>query len=205
MKNLLIAGLVILLLGYSAYSQQTTYKLTGKVVDESSSAALPGVGILESLAGQGTITNQQGEFSLGVKSFFIQLIFKHLGYFDDTLKISNRDQFRKYYEGVTIKITLRQNPFMIGEVTINPTGAAVPLFEQEPYSIIDYVIKGDRFFALGYRNFNPMKPEIFLGNSSGRLLSVSKLSGAGEIYQDCQGEIYAIARDSAYQPAKIEN
>src|SRR5450759_5276502 len=102
MRNLLIAGLAILLSGYSAFGQQATYKLAGKVVDESTSTALPGVGILESVVGLGTVTNQEGEFSIGVRSFPIQLIFKHLGYFDDTLKITNKDQYRKYYEGVTI-------------------------------------------------------------------------------------------------------
>ncbi len=198
MRSLLIAAIAFLFTSYSSFAQQTTYLVAGKVVDESTFMALPGVGILETMTGSGTVTDQKGEFKLGLKSFPVQLIFKHLGYFDDTLRISNYDQFRKYCEGIQIIITLRQNPFMIGEVVINPAGSAVPLFEKEPYSIMDYVIDGERFFALGYRNFNPLKPEIFLGNSAGRLLSVAKLNGASEVFRDCLGEIYAVAKDSAY-------
>lgn len=180
-------------------AQQTHFKLSGKVVDESTVEPMPGVALWEPASGKGTTTNASGDFSFGFDTFPACFIFKSLGYFDDTLKIENQELYKKYFEGARVKITLRQNPFLIDEVVISQDGAAIRMFREEPYAIMDYVIDGDRFYALGYRNYNPMKPEIFIGSPSGRLLYTSPLASANEIYQDCQGAIYAVTNDSAYQ------
>jgi hypothetical protein len=199
------ACLWILFLGSSVFGQQLNYKITGKVVEESNNEPLSGVAIVESANGQGVITNANGEFVFEIKSFPIQLFVKYLGYFDDTLSISNQEQFKKYFEGKPVLIILRQNPFLINEVVITPAGSAIQMFKEEPYAIMDYVIDGNRFFALGYRNSNPLKPEIFIGNPFGRLLFSKPLPTAGGIYQDCQGKVYAVARDSVYQLNNLED
>ncbi len=198
--RLWLASCFVCLLPVASLSaQQTHFKLSGKVLDESNAEAMPGVALWEPRSGKGTTTNASGDFSFEFSTFPARFIFKSLGYFDDTLKIENQELYKKYFEGTRVKITLRQNPFLIDEVVISQDGAAIRMFREEPYAIMDYVIDGDRFYALGYRNYNPLKPEIFIGSPSGRLLYTSPLATANEIYQDCQGAIYAVASDRAYQ------
>ena len=198
--RLCLAGCFVFLLTVGSLTgQQTNFKLSGKVLDESTFEPMPGVALWEPASGKGTTTNANGDFSFEFKAFPAWFIFKSLGYFDDTLKIENQERYKKHFEGTRVKITLRQNPFLIDEVVISQDGAAIRMFREEPYAIMDYVIDGYRFYALGYRNYNPLKPEIFIGSPSGRLLYASPLATANDIYQDCQGAIYAVTSESAYQ------
>ncbi|MFH0760642.1 MAG: carboxypeptidase-like regulatory domain-containing protein [Bacteroidota bacterium] len=190
---------MILLPVCSLKGQQSGFKLSGKVMDESNLEPMSGVAVWEPVSAKGTTTNANGDFSFEFKNFPVRFIFKSLGYFDDTLKILNPEQFRKHYQDTRVQITLRQNPFLIDEVVVSGKGSAIRMFKEEPYAIMDYVIQGNRFYALGYRNYNPLKPEIFIGNTSGRLLYASSLPSAQEICQDCQGTIYAVTNDNAYQ------
>lgn len=65
-KNLNVLILMLsLLLGNLAMAQQTV--LTGKVTDKSTGESLPGVSIVVKGTTNGTITNVDGDFTLGVK------------------------------------------------------------------------------------------------------------------------------------------
>jgi len=172
--------------------------LKGRVQNESSLEPLSGVAILEAASGIGTTTNEQGAFSLEIKIFPAQVCFQYLGYFGDTLRIKNKEQFKQFFEGHQSIVTLRQNPFLIKEVVISAKEYATKLFGNDPYSIIDYIVQGNRFYALGYRNYNPLKPEIFIGNDYGKMLYSLLLPGTKEIYQDCKGDLYAVSKNKVY-------
>ena len=77
-KNLNVLILMLsLLLGNLAMAQQTV--LTGKVTDKSTGESLPGVSIVVKGTTNGTITNVDGDFTLGVKRGDI-LQFSFVGY-----------------------------------------------------------------------------------------------------------------------------
>ena len=77
-KNLNVLILMLsLLLGNLAMAQQTV--LTGKVTDKSTGESLPGVSIVVRGTTNGTITNVDGDFTLGVKKGDI-LQFSFVGY-----------------------------------------------------------------------------------------------------------------------------
>ncbi|MEA1980215.1 MAG: carboxypeptidase-like regulatory domain-containing protein, partial [candidate division Zixibacteria bacterium] len=192
----LIPAILLLFISKPSFCQQGEFLIKGVVLDEISQDPIPGVTIMDPLSGKGVITNDDGEFNYRFDKFPLLLSINHLGYFTDSLRIEDRDQYKKNIEGKTIVFSLRENLFQMDEVVVSV--AAVKLFVREPFAIMDYVIKNNRFIALGYRNYNPLKREIFIGKPPGRILSYSPLPTANEIFQDCQGEIYAVARDSAF-------
>jgi hypothetical protein len=63
---------------------------------------------------------------------------------------------------------------------------------------MDYVIEVNRFYALGYRNYNPLRPEIFIGSYSGRLISTTPFASVRELYRDCKDEVFAVTADKTY-------
>ena len=127
-----------LFVALGAYSQN---KLSGVIIDEKSKLPLAGVTILDAKSGKGAISDDIGEFSLSFVDFPLVFSLRHLGYFEDSLKIQNKEQYQKYFEGKTVLLTLRLNPFKLDEVVVSTPGLATKLFGDEPYAIIDYVVK----------------------------------------------------------------
>ena len=180
LKYRILTLLFALFVALGAYSQN---KLSGVIIDEKSKVPLAGVTILDTKSGKGDISNDIGEFSLAFDDFPVIFSFRHLGYFEDSLRIESKDQYQKYFENKTVLLTLRLNPFKLDEVVVSTPGLATKLFEDEPYAIIDYVVKDNRFIALGYKNYNPLKREIFLGKLSGKIISSIPLPSSKEIFE----------------------
>jgi hypothetical protein len=195
MKQIILTIALSVIAVISGYSQNT---LSGVIVDEKSKSPLVGVTIVDSNSGKGTISEDSGEFTIVIDEYPIVFIFRHLGYFEDSLRIETDEQFQRYYEDKTLSISMRVNPFKLDEIVVSTPGIAVKLFGNEPYSIMDYVVKDDRFIALGYKNHNTLKREIFLGKLSGEIILSTPLRSFEEIYQDCQGEVYAVTSDRAF-------
>ena len=197
MKEVFFSIAILLIVNVtSGHCQDGKYLFSGIVLDEITQNPIPGVTIQDSISGKGAITNNVGEFIFKFDSFPLNLRLSHLGYFTDSLVIYDKDNYSRTIEGKTVAFALRENLFMLDEVVVST--AAVRLFDEEPYAIMDYVIKNDRFIALGYRNYNPLKRELFIGKPPGRILSFTPLPSADTIYQDCQGDIYAITRKQAF-------
>jgi len=194
---IIILGIITLFTGQS-FSQDMKFTLRGMVISEESQKPLIGVTIQDTVSGAGRISDRDGKFQMEIEKLPVVLVFRHLGYFEDTLRIKNKKQYKEYIEGKTIIISLRVNPFLLDEVVVSDSRIAVKLFEKEPYSIIDFVVRDNRFYAFGYKNYNPLRREVFLGDHSGRILDSRSLPGTNEIYMDCQGEIYAVTSDTAY-------
>lgn len=172
--------------------------MKGIILNEESQSPITGVTIQDTLSGFGQISDSEGKFELELKTLPAVIIFKHLGYFDDTLTIQNKNQYREFFDNKTVVISLRINPFLIDEIVISDSRTAIKLFDKEPYALIDFVIKNNRFIGLGYRNYNPLNREVFIGSLSGKIIKTIPLNGLHEIYEDCLGEIYAVTKDSAY-------
>lgn len=79
----------------------------GKVADKKG-VALPGVSVLEKGTSNGTVTNENGEFSLKVKSPSAALVLKYIGY--ETIEAAVR-------EGA-MNITLNESESDLGEVVV---------------------------------------------------------------------------------------
>lgn len=180
----------------SGICQESDLQIKGLVLDEITQNPIPGVTIQDSLSSKGAITNANGEFTFRFEKFPLRLSINHLGYFTDSVRIENLQQYRKYIDGNVFVMSLRQDLFQLDEVVVSAT--TIKLFGDDPYSLMDYALKDNRFYAYGYRNYNPLKKEIFIGNPSGKILSSFPLPLTQEIFQDCHGEVYAVTKDSAY-------
>ena len=196
-KEIFLSIAIVMIISIvSGYCQDGRFLIKGIVLDEITQNPIPGVTIQDSISGKGAITDNVGEFNYEFDDFPLNISLSHLGYFTDSLLVGDEDQYEKYIKGKTFTFTLRENLFNLDEVVVS--AAAIRLFDKEPYAIMDYVIKNDRFIALGYRNYNPLKRELFIGKPPGRILSFTPLPSADTLYQDCQGFIYAITRKRAF-------
>jgi len=131
----------MIIISGKAYYQDNIYLINGLILDEETRAPLAGVTIQDSVTGMGKVSNEFGKFAIEIKEFPAIFVFRHLGYFEDTLRIKNRNQYKEYIEGKTVIITLRLNPFLIDEVVVSNSRLATKLFEKETYALIDFVIK----------------------------------------------------------------
>lgn len=207
-KNRFVFFWLVLLFLFSinqSVCQDNNFLIRGKIVDNDTQNPLPGVTIMDSLTGRGAITNDQGEFSFSFSRFPQWLRIKHLGYFNDSIIIKNKQEYLAGVKDKILIINLRADLFMLDEVLVTTPGMATRLFDREPVSIFDYVIKSNRYIALSYKNYNPLKPELILAELNGKVIFTLSLPSAKELYQDYQGDVYAITRDSAFLVAMVND
>ena len=107
-KILLILGMCFVLLG-SAYAQQT---VTGIVTDEEG-LGIPGVSVLEKGSNNGTITDVDGNYSLGVSSNDVVLVFSFVGMKTVEEAVNGRS---------TINVSLATDAVGIDEVVVTALG-----------------------------------------------------------------------------------
>lgn len=90
------------------------YAISGYIIDANSKETLIGANILHAESGKGTITNNNGFFSLtGLKSGMLELSISYVGYEKSTLEIEIKDKSL-----VLGEIPLQPSSVNIGEVSI---------------------------------------------------------------------------------------
>ena len=178
--------------------QVTDIVVLGKVMDGATHKPLPGATIMASNSGKGIIAGGNGEFKYNISKLPIQLIIKHLGYYDDTLTIEKEEDYYNHFNKKNVPIFLDVNPFELETVVVSASGNAISLFGSTSYAIMDYIIKNDQFVGLGYKNNNPIKREIFIGTHSGKILMSFPIKSFQMIYQDCLDELYAVTKNEVF-------
>ena len=108
------ATLAILLFGSVAYSQNTTIKITGAVVDLEA-ASIPGVNVVEKGTTNGTTTDVDGRFSIDVSSENSILVFSFIGYEPQEVPVNNRS---------IIDVTLKEEVTELDAVVVIGYGTA---------------------------------------------------------------------------------
>ncbi len=152
--------------------------------------------ILEKGTGNGTAANPAGEFKLMISGFPANIIIQCLGFRDTVFVISNESVFNKDYKDRKIIFYLTESVTNIQEVEIK---AHRILFEKEPYSIIDYQFFRNRIVSLAYINGNSLRPQILLSDFNGKIVDKKQVPSPDQIYKDCQGNVFIITKDWAYQ------
>ena len=108
MKKLLFLFIGILLLSNVAVSQ--SYRIFGKVVDDSTKISIPFASVAIAGLNLGTSTNIDGEFQIKVDSLPVDLIFSHVSYDKKEVKVQAPDY-------ITISLTPRK--VILKELVIN--------------------------------------------------------------------------------------
>lgn len=192
---LLISGYILSFC--SIYGQKEPLSFQGIVLDATTKVGIPLVHIENLGTGAGTITNDNGKFSLPLTGFPARIVFHHVAYFSDTLAITDRKDFNRYYAKNETLFFLRTNVFLIGEVSVS--AGATKLFDEEPYAIVDYQFLKHRIIAIGYRNYNEFKKEVLVADLNGKVIYSKPSQEVRELYKDCLGDIYLVDQDSAHQ------
>ncbi|WP_040280221.1 SusC/RagA family TonB-linked outer membrane protein [Psychroserpens damuponensis] len=152
MKQIYIC--IMLLLSSYSYAQIT---ITGTVTSDIDNQPLAYVNIT-STSGNGTITNENGIYSIDVTSTQDQLRFSYLGYNTSIISVGNQ---------TVINIKLTEDTSSLNEVVITALG-----LERETKEL-GYVVQ-----ELNSKNLTEVKTVNFLDNISGKLAGVTISQGA---------------------------
>lgn len=117
-KTILIPILLLFALGSQAQTEQRErkgiYQLTGIVLGEDSTSALPGVHVYVPKRGDGTTTNYLGYFSLPVLEGD-ELVFSAVGYINKSYKVPRYDQ-----KNITLLVDMVTDTTFLDEVDVMP-------------------------------------------------------------------------------------
>jgi TonB-dependent receptor len=116
------------------------YRLTGKVIDANTKETLPGVSVRIKDAPGGTMTDQNGNFSLSLSSPEVTLVFSYMGYNSREVKLG------KNSEGITV--ALSPSSTALSEVTVqarrNTRTETAVLDERKKSSIVQDAISAQQ-------------------------------------------------------------
>ena len=105
-KRLLIPSLFFVVLTATAFAQNIT--IAGKVTDKGGNG-LPGVNVVETGTLNGTVTGNDGQFSISVKGSDAKLDFSYVGYLSVTVTVGTQ---------TTINISLEEDILQLDEIVV---------------------------------------------------------------------------------------
>ena len=108
-----ISLLTILVLCISAFSQSSSYTITGKVMDDAAKTPMQGASVFAQNTTMGTATDANGNFTLYLANGGYDLVFTYTGYETITRRISTADAMDK-----NIVIELKQKEKALEDVVI---------------------------------------------------------------------------------------
>lgn len=157
---------VLLTIIFSAFpaSAQNNEKVTGTVLDEKTSEPVAGASISLANERTGTITGENGNFSLKVKSFPVTILVDYLGYQHQEIKVSQSAK--------PVTVLLHENSNLLNEVVVTALGVT-----REKKS-------------LGYATQN-IRGENINGNTSTNIVNALAGKAAGVRITNAQGDIGA--------------
>ena len=172
-------------------SQDTLYKISGKVIDDKTKQPIANVGVQIYGTLWGAATDSNGFFKLSVKENAVLLKFLIVGYEDKIIKISSKN-----YTGFVV--ALSQKTQQLKEIVINgsPIEAVI---KSEDSNVLDYDFYDDNILMITYRN-DLSKAKLFLLSPSFDTLSRLKLPAEPtELYKDCLGNNHVVCQNDVYQ------
>ena len=98
--------LLLFLLAFCATAIGQTYTISGSVTDSASGETLIGAAVMDLRSGKGALTNDQGRFSLTLKSDSVRLRVTYVGYqpiFEDLVLKSNQKRTFRMHSSVELK------------------------------------------------------------------------------------------------------
>lgn len=116
MKKTIIIPLVCILIFSGVLPAQVTY--SGRIIDQGTKSPLPGVSIICDSLSRGTVSNDEGEFSITIDAHDPMLQFRLIGYNTKEFRVSNTDE---------ILVSLEESVMELGEVVVTNDDYATKL------------------------------------------------------------------------------
>ncbi len=171
--------LVVLLAAISCLNAQR-----GVVLDAGSQQPLEGATIYAVNSEDGTITDEEGRFSLELTQFPDTLIVSYLGYEQEVIPIRRPDT---YWE-----VRLESTSSLLPEIIVNSYRRPKQLTEQHK-SISDFLVIGEQLLLLTYYDKRPHY-RLSIADQAGNILQTQALAGRRpeQLFQGCLGGLYLI-------------
>src|SRR5450432_2216623 len=87
--KLFISILIATLFSFVVFSQEKTFSVTGKVIDEKTKQRMPGASVFCQNTTIGTITNNEGKFFMRLNNGGYDLVISYTGFETKMMRISN--------------------------------------------------------------------------------------------------------------------
>ena len=124
MKSFLFSC-IALFLSATSFSQDKTFSIHGKVTDSATGNPLAGASVFCQNTTTGTISNNDGEFSLRMTNGGYDLVVSYTGYETQVLRVSNNSQTKD-----SLHIILKEEDKSLSEVVVTGGGALADGWEK---------------------------------------------------------------------------
>jgi len=194
-KIFLLASVLCLL--QMAYAQNQTITILGYVHDADDNP-VEMVNIVIEKSTHGTTTDANGIFKLTTPKTPLKLIFSHVSYKKQEMKITKAALEEASETGVlTLDIRMESNVKMLPAVSISDSKIQMA-YQNKKAWILDYELADNYLILLLLEGNKKMLRVVEEGNES-NYLEKEIAKDCQSLYKDCFGSLHLIAKDSVYQ------
>jgi hypothetical protein len=174
-----------------AFSQDSLYKISGRVTDDVTKQPLKNVSIQISGTLQGTTTDSSGLFKLEVRAKDIVLVFSIIGYDNKVIKANYRS-----YSGLFVGLAQRLQ--VLNEVVINASPVEQVIVSKKS-NVLDYDFYNDHILIITYGNDLSGSKLILINQSFDTLSKINIPEEPTGLFKDCLGNNHVVCEKSIYQ------
>ncbi|MCD6345813.1 MAG: carboxypeptidase-like regulatory domain-containing protein, partial [Bacteroidales bacterium] len=169
----------------------------GRLLDEENHLPIDLAHIVESGHQRAVISNEWGEFIIGIDSFPVVLSFSHLGFETRSIQINENPN-------EVLTIIMRHSEQQLKEVIV--VGDKVQYFFKEESFYVKDLEFGDGFiWVVGYPEKEYNFPQLRILSLAGDTKASLELSQQGELFQDAFGEVHLLEKDSIFQLYNLQD
>ena len=181
----------------TAYSQNQSIAILGYVHDVDNNP-IEMVNVVIDNSSQGTTSDHNGIFKLTVSKSPLKLIFSHISYKKQELKITKADLEEASETGVlTLDIQMEFNVKMLPAVSISNSQIQM-VYQNKKAWVLDYEL-ADNYLILLLLEGNKKIIRIVEENNENNYLEKEISKDCQSLYKDCFGSLHLMTKDSVYQ------
>jgi len=195
-KKLFLLTMVLCMLKI-AYAQSQEIIIFGYVHDADNNP-VEMVNIVVENSTYGSTSDANGIFKLTLSKVPLKLIFSHVSYKKQELKITKAALEKASETGIlTFDILMESNIKMLPPVSINDSKIQMA-YQNKKAWILDYELEDDYLILLLLEG-NKKKLRIVEENNENSYLEKEILKNCQGLYKDCFGSLHLMTKDSVYQ------
>lgn len=172
------------------FSQNSSFLLSGKVLDAETKLPLRNVSISIKGTLSGTLSDSTGAFTIQVPGSSVTLNVSMLGYDKKSVRLTKDNT-----NGLLVELTRKAD--LLAEIVINAEPVQV-VSKSKRYHVLDYDFYGDHVLMITYVDLD--KSRLVLLDQKNDTLGFRKIPGEpNRMFRDCLGNLHVVCKDSIYQ------
>lgn len=173
------------------FSQDASFKLNGKVIDNTTKLTLSSVSVQINGTLKGTTTDSNGVFDLTIQEKGALLTFSMLGYENKIIKVNSSSSD-------TLIVELSEIAQILSEITIS-SSPIENIIKSKGNNVLDYDFYGDNILLITYKNHLSKSKLILLDHSLDTLSKIDIPEEPTGLFKDCLGYDHIVCESSIYQ------